>query len=293
MSLRSMTGFGRAEKSAGGWRCGAELRSVNGRFLETRLKLPPGLLQLEGELKAIIGARCQRGKFDCTLSLTPQENGKAALTLNKPLAQEYRHLLGAFEEVFGRQIQITLGNLAAIRDLILADHWEEEQEVVGPLLKTTLAAALEELISMREREGDGLVAELRKRLAALRRLMGEIAEIAELLPERTAQRLRANLARLAGGTPPEEERLLQEVAILAERVDVSEEIARFNTHLEHLEDLMEAGGAVGRKFDFLLQELNREANTLANKSNDGKVSTRVVEIKSELEKLREQIQNIE
>ncbi|MCH7476776.1 MAG: YicC family protein [SAR324 cluster bacterium] len=293
MSLRSMTGFGRAEKSAGGWRCGAELRSVNGRFLETRLKLPPGLLHLEAELKAIIGARCERGKFDCTLSLIPQENGKAVLALNKPLAEEYRHLLAACEEIFGRQIQITLGNLAAIRDLILADRWEEEQEVVEPLLKTTLAAALEELIGMREREGGGLVAEMRQRLAALRRLMGEIAGIAEHLPERTAQRLRANLARLAGGVLPEEERLLQEVAILAERADVSEEIARFNTHLEHLENLMEAGGAVGRKFDFLLQELNREANTLANKSNDGQVSTRVVEIKSELEKLREQIQNIE
>ncbi len=291
--IRSMTGFGRAEKSAGSWRCGVELRSVNSRFLEIRMKLPGGLARLEEPLKNIIKAGCERGKIDCTIALGPENQEGQALALNKALVRQYAQLLEAFRDELGTEIQVTLGNLANIKDLILTDQWSQEAEGVQGLMEDCLAAAAKELVVMREREGASLQTELGKRFTVIRGITAEIVPLIENIPEQYAERLRNNLKRLMDGTPPNEERILQEMALLADRCDVSEELSRIETHLQHLEQMLAEGGAVGRKIEFLLQEINREANTLAAKSNEVPVSARVVEIKSELEKLREQVQNIE
>ncbi|MEE8394748.1 MAG: YicC/YloC family endoribonuclease [bacterium] len=291
--IRSMTGFGRAEKSAAGWRCWAELRSVNGRFLEVRFKLPPGLLYLEEKLKALIRADCERGKIDCTLTLAPENPAQAEMAWNKELLQQYAGLLKNFQQVLGTEIQVTLGNLTTIKELFPGERWEDHAEGLEPLLCETVRAGVEELVRMRAREGDALHAEMVARIATIGELMDTVSPLAGKVPDNYARRLRENLSQLMDGIPPREERILQEIALLADRCDVSEEISRFNTHLDHLAQMLRQGGAVGRKFDFLLQELNREANTLASKSNDAEISGCVVEIKSELEKLREQIQNIE
>lgn len=291
--IRSMTGYGRAEKSAGNWNCGVEVRSVNSRFLEVRLKMPGGLYHLEENLRKSIKERCERGKLDCTITLSSVSPEGSPLGLNRTLLKQYARLLGVFREELGTEIQVTLGNLTTIKDLILADQWSENGSEIETLLQDTVGAAVGELVAMREREGKALQTEMEQRVSALRELTEEVGNLIQDVPKHYAKRLRDNLARLMAPQVPDEERIFQEIAILADRCDVSEEITRLGTHLDHLQQMMTEGGALGRKYDFLLQEVNREANTLAAKSNEVPVSTRVVEIKSQLEKLREQIQNIE
>jgi uncharacterized protein (TIGR00255 family) len=288
-----MTGYGRAEKTGGNWRCGVELRSVNSRFLEIRIKMPNGLFHLEERLRKLIKTRCARGKLDCTITLAPQSQEASPLGLNKTLLRQYGQLLRAFQEELGTEVQVTLGNLANIKDMIFTDQWVEDATEVEGLLAETVDEAVGEMIAMREREGEALLAELKERFAGIRTITEEIASLTKEIPAHHAKRLRDNLQRLMGPQVPDEERIFQEIAILSDRCDVTEEISRIETHLGHLEQMLSQGGALGRKVDFLLQEINREANTLATKSSEVPVSTRVVEIKSELEKLREQIQNIE
>ncbi len=291
--IRSMTGFGRAQQTAGNLRCSMELRSVNSRFMEIRMKLPGGLAHLEETLKNIVKKNCTRGKIDCTVTLSPENSELGALALNKSLVQQYARLLEAFQEELGIPIQVTLGNLSNIKDLILLDQWNGDGEEVQKLLEQCLSTAVAELVAMREREGTALQAELKERILAIRGNIAEIVPLIKNIPEQYAQRLRGNLKRLMDSALPSEDRILQEIAMLADRCDVSEELTRIETHLRHLEQMLSEGGVVGRKFEFLLQEVNREANTLAAKSNEVPVSARVVEIKSDLERLREQVQNIE
>ncbi|MCZ6532479.1 MAG: YicC family protein [SAR324 cluster bacterium] len=291
--IRSMTGFGRAQQTEGNLRCSMELRSVNSRFMEIRMKLPGGLAHLEEALKNIVKKNCTRGKIDCTVTLTPENSELGALALNKSLVQQYARLLEAFQEELGIPIQVTLGNLSNIKDLILLDQWNGDGEGVQSLLEQCLSTAVAELVAMREREGTALQAELKERILAIRGNIAEIVPLIKNIPEQYAQRLRGNLKRLMDSALPSEDRILQEIAMLADRCDVSEELTRIETHLRHLEQMLSEGGVVGRKFEFLLQEVNREANNLAAKSNEVPVSARVVEIKSDLERLREQVQNIE
>lgn len=290
--IHSMTGFGRAQHTAEGWRCGAELRSVNNRFLDVRLKLPPSLIHMEERLRKLVKARCARGRIEGTVTLVPEENAPAPLGLNTELVRHYGRLIRELETLLGTTVQVSLGDLLGVRDLVWAEGWEQPPPELERLVAATVDEALDGLIRMRRTEGDALLHELAERFAALHRLLDEIAPMTRELPALYAQRLRDHLARLLEG-PPNEERVLQEIALYADRSDVSEELARFGTHLEHGEQLLREGGAVGRKFDFLLQEIHREVNTLAAKCAEARVSALVVEAKSELEKLREQVQNIE
>ncbi|MDH4246863.1 MAG: YicC family protein [Deltaproteobacteria bacterium] len=291
--IRSMTGFGRAEERQKDWRCTVELRSVNHRHLDARIRLPNGLTHLEEDLKKIIRERCERGKIDGTLTLTPDGEGASLLEVNEPLLRGFGGLVRQASEVLGQPVNVSLGDLLQVRDLIRFDTLETGQDTLKPLLETTLRRAVEDLLRMRETEGRGLHADLELHSATLRGLLDEIEPLTQDLPQRQALRLRENLARLLGGETINQDRIAQEIALLAERCDVAEELARFRTHLDHLARLLVEEGPVGRKIEFLLQELNREVNTLGVKSNDTGVSARVIEIKATLERLREQIQNIE
>ena len=291
--IRSMTGFGQAEGTAAGWRCTAELRSVNGRHLDLRLRLPPGMSHLDEPLKKRVKLLCERGKIDGTVNLVPEDSGRPKLTVNRPLLEGYREVLREIGEALGQPVRVTLGDLLANRDLIQQQSWEAEAPQVEALVHDTLQAALDGLVAMRETEGAALTAVLLGHTDTVARLVAEIRPLTADVPAQYAQRLRENLARLADGVPPAEERILQEITLFADRCDVSEEFARLDAHLEHLRQLLAQGGPAGRKFEFLLQELNREINTLGVKTNDSRVSVLIVEMKSESEKLREQIQNIE
>ena len=289
----SMTGFGRGEKSQYGWQCGVELRSVNSRFLELRFKLPTGLSHIEEKLKPVLKQACERGKIECTVVLTPENPESSALAWNTPLLQQYGRLLSQAQEVLGREIEVTLGNLVNIKELIQGTSLIDNEEQLVELIADTLHIAAQDLLAMRQREGQAIKAVIKGHLAIIQEQLEVIKPLSDTLPETFANRLRENIERLTNNGTDNKERLLQEIALLADRYDVSEEINRFDTHMAHLNEVIEEGGALGRKVDFLLQEINREANTLAAKCNHADISSRVVEIKSELEKLREQIQNIE
>lgn len=291
--LRSMTGFGRAERSAHGWRCQVELRSVNSRFLEVRLKLPAGLGQSEDVVKELVKSRCARGKVEGTINLVAEDDRAQMMTLNLPIARGYARLLAQAKEALGQEITVTLRDLTEIRDLVTTSGWERDAEPVAQLIAESVDSALGGLVAMREAEGRQIAAELAGRVGALREMMRQVEPLARELPLAQAQRLKDQLGKLLGGVAPENERIAQEIAILADRCDVSEEIARFGAHLNGLEAMLHDGGPLGRKFEFILQELNREANTLSVKCNEPKVGGIVVEVKAELERLREQIQNVE
>jgi uncharacterized protein (TIGR00255 family) len=288
-----MTGFGRAERSALGWRCQAEIRSVNGRFLETRFKLPVGLGQSEDAVRDLIRTRCVRGKIDGTVNLIAEDERAQMLELNGPMAQAYGRLLAQAGAALGRDIVVTLRDLVETKDLVTSSGWEKDAAAVAQLLAETVDSALSGLVAMRETEGRALETDLRERLSMLRRLIGEAEPIARDLPAQQAQRLQESLARLLGAPPPEDDRIRQEIALLADRSDVSEELTRFAAHLDSLAALLNEGGPIGRKFEFVLQELNRETNTLSVKCPHPRVGALAVDIKAELEKLREQIQNVE
>jgi uncharacterized protein (TIGR00255 family) len=306
-AIQSMTGFGRAEGAAQGWHCAVELRSVNSRHLELRLRLPAGLGALEEALKKKLRERCERGKVEGGVTLAAEGEGQAKWVVNEAALERYALLIREVTRA-GLPAQVTLGDLLNAREPILHDALENHPEAVEPLVERTFALATDALVTMREREGAALAADLRGRFGLLRGALAAIVPLTRDLPRQHAQRLREHLAKLAGlaSEPPgaagqapvrfsatQEERILLEIALLAERCDVSEEIARFGTHLDHVEQLLAQGGPLGRKFEFLLQELQREANTLSVKSSQTQVSARVVEIKTELERLREQIQNVE
>jgi uncharacterized protein (TIGR00255 family) len=291
--IRSMTGFGQAEGAVAGWRCTVELRSVNGRYLDIRLRLPTGLNQLDEPLRKRIKEACERGKIDGTINLLPEDDSRPRLAVNRPLLESYRAVLEDVAHALGQPVRVTLGDLLANRELIQQRGWEQDGERIEALVHDTLESALRGLLSMRETEGEALKAALLGHAEALERLAGAARPLTADLPAQYARRLRENLARLAEGPLPFEERILQEISLFADRCDVTEEFARLHTHLEHLRSLLEQGGPVGRKFEFLLQELNREINTLGSKSSEAQVAALVVEMKSEIEKLREQVQNIE
>ncbi len=291
--IRSMTGFGSAQRDLDGWRCGVELRSVNNRFLDVRIKLPTGCAHLEEPLKKLVRDTCERGKVDGTVSLTAKSEALAGLGLSSGQLTQLGELLRGAEAALGRPIALSLSDLPAARALLGEEVPGLASAQIDGLIHEALAEALTALQGMREQEGEALKVDLLQRKASLTRLLDEIAPLVQQLPELYAQRLRENLAKLGGVGAPGEERILAEIALFAERCDVSEELTRFRAHLAHLDDILSSEGATGRKVDFLLQELNREANTLSVKSSQADVSARVVDIKSELEKLREQIQNVE
>lgn len=291
--IHSMTGFGQCELADSGWRCRVEMRSVNGRYLDIRARFPAGLGHLEEPFKQQVKHQCQRGKVEVSITLVPDGAAEGAMRVNRPMLQAYRSLLEELETALGKPIQVSLGDLTANRDLIRSNDWEDDQGAVEALLQRTLAMALGDLVSMRTTEGAALRKTLAAQLAIMREISAKMAPLADEMPRLYAKKLRENLKRLADGEPVAEERIIQEITIFAERCDVTEEFERLEAHFDHLNTLLENGGQVGKKIDFLLQEMNREVNTLGVKSNHLHMSALVIEIKSAIEKLREQTQNIE
>lgn len=304
--IQSMTGFGRAEKSSAGWHCAVELRSVNSRHLELRLRLPGGLASLEEPLRRRLRQRCERGKIEGSVALSVDGEAFGEWSLNRDALERYAQLLREVERVTQVKPLLTLGDLVNGREPILQSAADGRAGEVDSLVGETFERAVDALVTMRAREGQALAAEFRSRIGTLREHLAAVVPLVRDLPQQQAARLREHLAKLltlaAGGepagqagrfSPAQEERIHLEIALLADRYDVSEEIGRFGTHLDHLDQLISQGGPLGRKFEFLLQELQREANTLSVKSSHPQVSARVVEIKTEIERLREQIQNVE
>jgi len=286
----SMTGFGAADAQWETWICQVEIRSVNQRFLDIRCRLPFGFQTMEPEIKKQIKAVSSRGKIDCSIKL---EKGASEekLKLNLERAQRYYELLTEFEALSGRKVGVDARDLSSL-NIIEENKSGEPPEKCEKVVRECLSRALEGLQEMKEREGQAMQSDIQQRLSSCGNIVNSIEKLSQAEPERFRDRLQERFSQLTEGVEINPERLEQEIALLADRLDISEEVVRFRTHLEHMDEIM-SQREVGKKAEFLMQELNREVNTMASKSNHAGISQSSVEIKSELEKVREQLQNIE
>jgi len=286
----SMTGFGAADAQWETWICQVEIRSVNQRFLDIRCRLPFGFQTMEPEIKKQIKAVNSRGKIDCSIKL---EKGASEekLKLNLERGQHYNELLAEFEALSGRKVGVDARDLSSL-NIIEENKSGEPPEKCEKVVRECLSRALEGLQEMKEREGQAMQSDIQQRLSSCGNIVNSIEKLSQAEPERFRDRLQERFSQLTEGVEINPERLEQEIALLADRLDISEEVVRFRTHLEHMDDIL-SQREVGKKAEFLMQELNREVNTMASKSNHAGISQSSVEIKSELEKVREQLQNIE
>ena len=286
----SMTGFGAADAQWEAWICQVEIRSVNQRFLDIRCRLPLGFQTMEPEIKKQIKAVSSRGKIDCSIKL---EKGASEekLKLNLERGQHYNELLAEFEALSGRKVGVDARDLSSL-NIIEENKSGEPPEKCEKVIRECLSRALEGLQEMKEREGQAMQSDIQQRLSSCGNIVNSIEKLSQAEPERFRVRLQERFSQLTVGIEINPERLEQEIALLADRLDISEEVVRFRTHLEHMDEIM-SQREVGKKAEFLMQELNREVNTMASKSNNAGISQSSVEIKSELEKVREQLQNIE
>ena len=286
-----MTGYGRAFREIDGRQMTIELKSVNHRFLDIAFRMPRNLMFLEDAARKAIGARLARGHVDVFVTYRNLRTDARKVMVDRALFEAYA---GALEEIsgFGLRDDRTLMSIARLPDVLLVTEADEDQEAVSALMLETLNEALDQLVAMREREGASMKADLSGRVDEIERMTGEIEKrYPETVSEYKA-RLRAAVEELVGQNV-DESRLLMEVAIMADRSAIAEEIVRLNSHVQQLRALFESPEPIGRRIDFIVQELNRETNTISSKSQDIPITRLTVDLKSEIEKLREQLQNIE
>lgn len=292
--MKSMTGFGRGQVSGENFAVSVEIKTVNNRFLDLNLRLAPELLSLEADLKHIISARLSRGRIDVLLQYERTE--ELVFDLNRPLIAGYVAAMKQMQKEFSLSGEPDLNVIARLPNA-LQPKKEDLNADFSDAIKNALENALDELEQMREAEGESLKTELNFRLSEIEshlpRIEAESANVAEEFRIRLTKKLNDFLTKSGSQIEIDAARLAQEVAYLADRSDISEEIMRLRSHIEHFRTIAEDAKDVGKRLDFLTQELNREANTIASKTNNLIVKEAALTIKSEIEKIREQIQNVE
>ncbi len=291
--LKSMTGFGRAEGETGLGKLYIEVRSINHRYCDINVKLPKRLTPFENRIKEIIRSQISRGRIDAVFRLENMSEEKGELYLDLALAEQYYKALQLLKEKLKLKDEITLQMLACIKDLISIREETVDIEPYWKDIDSILKRSLVEMDLMKRREGEFLAKDIEQRLGEIGRELTVIKEKFPIRFEAYQKRMKERIKQILNGIEIEPFRFEQEVALLAERMDITEEIVRVESHLLQFLNLLECKDSVGRKMEFLLQEINREINTISSKANDAEISQIVVRIKSELEKIREQVQNIE
>ncbi len=291
--IKSMTGYGKGQSSIDGVTVTVEVRSVNHRYGDVSVKAPRGLLASELEIKKQVGERLKRGKIDVFMTQETAAGSSALPALNLPLAAAYMQVFENLAATFPTSGGVPLELLAAQRDVVLLQEGGVPEETLLKAVEAALASALDKLEKMRLTEGAATLADFEQRLATVEELLGQVETRAPQVPIEWRQRLQERLARYGQEIEVDPQRLAQELAVFADRCDISEELTRFRSHLQQFRTLFGSDEPVGRQLDFLVQELNREANTMGSKSNDAELTRVVVSLKSELEKIREQVQNVE
>ena len=292
--LISMTGFGRAESQEGDYTYQAEIRSVNNRFIEINTRLPKAYVDLEQPLKKLIKSHCSRGSISLTISLANSIEGSGEWDVkpNLPLATQYVDALNQIRDSLGLQGEIDLKSIVGLRDIIKIEPVALDPAKKDLILNITTEALIS-LHKMREEEGKNMQQDLSQRIDAIESHAAEIESRHPEVIKEYQEKLNERIKTLNEGVGLDETRLAQEAALLADRSDITEEMTRLKSHLNQFRSFFNAKEPIGRKLEFITQEINREVNTTGSKSSDTEVSNRVIEMKSELEKIREQVQNIE
>ena len=291
--IRSMTGYGSAELERDGQRLGAEIRSVNHRYAEVSIRAPRLVSLFEDQVRQLIQERYSRGKFNLSITWSGAGEQGEVLKLNEPVADRYVALLKQIQERFGLDGGLDARTLATLPDVFTWEHTALSDEQTWTLVKEVVNAACDSMTSMKMREGESLARDLAERLSIIRTHLDRIAERAPLRPLEAKEKLLSRIRPLLGEIEMDPARIAQEVAMMADRLDCTEECVRLSAHLDQFRSLADGTELAGRKLNFLLQEMNREANTIGSKANDVDMQHSVIAIKEETERLREQVQNVE
>jgi uncharacterized protein (TIGR00255 family) len=291
--LKSMTGYGRGESLGENYSVTLEMKSVNHRFLEISIRLPKQLNPLEDHLKHVIQSCLSRGKVDVYISLEQNNSKRTTLQLDKELALAYYNSIKELAELCNIPAELSGEVIANYPGVLSLEKADDDLTEIGELTKAALNSAIEELVSMREHEGANLAEDLLAHVTALEELERKISIEAPLIVTEYRAKLQVRIEELLDTVVVDESKLANEIAFFADKADITEELARLGSHLSQFRGVLKEDEAVGRKLEFILQEMNREINTIGSKSNSFSIGKLVIEAKSELEKIREQVQNIE
>ncbi len=291
--IKSMTGYGRAVVEIDGMELTFELKSVNNRYLDTSVRLPRTYGYLEDKIKKEVSAHTSRGKVDCYLGVNILEDTLTKVSINHALFESYLEVFREVEEKYGLRDDIGVSTVMRLPDVIGTRSDEEDEEKMTSRLFGVMSRALSDYDTMREAEGKKLYDDITEKLDRIEEIRKEIIKLSPASVKAYEERLRARIEELLGNTSYDETRVITEVALFADKVAVDEEITRLASHLSQFKSIMNGNAPAGRKLDFLTQEINREVNTIGSKCQELEITRLVVEAKSEIEKIREQIQNIE
>jgi uncharacterized protein (TIGR00255 family) len=288
-----MTGYGRCEKQFDEYRITAEIKTVNNRYLDIYTKVYKQYSFVEEIVRECVSDKIKRGKAEISFQFDNLKDDSFSVTLNEEAAKGYYNALKELSDKFGLQDDLTVSKLGSYHDVFNIERKEQDKEKILADATEVLYSALNDLIKSRETEGGRLAVFFRDCITNIRGIVDFIAERSPATVNEYKDKMIGRISELLNAVPYDEGRLLTEVAIFSDKVNITEEIIRFRSHLQEFETLLESNIPVGRKLDFIIQELNREANTMGSKCNDYIISKSVVDLKSEIEKLREQVQNIE
>ncbi len=291
--IKSMTGYGRSDKTFENYKITIEIKSVNNRFADYNIRLYKHYSFVEDSVRECLSTKINRGKVDVFVQYDLIEKDDKIVTLNESVAQGYCNALKTLSEKFGIENDVTASTFAGFGDIFAVEKPEEDKDRIIADTLEVLTSAIDDIVANREREGARLYGFFTETIDTVGKIVDVIAERSPYTVEEHSKKLRERIEEALNGVEYDESRLLTEVAIFSDKVNITEEIVRFRSHLKEFTSLLNSNVPVGRKLDFIIQELNREANTMGSKCNDFEISKAVVDLKSEIEKMREQVQNIE
>lgn len=291
--IKSMTGFGRVQETVDGMNVTVELRSVNHRYFEFTAKVPRAYGFLEEKLKTFTNSLVSRGKIECYVAVEQLEESETTVSVNASLAKGYVDALRQLSEMFDLSADISAAVLSRYPDVLVLQKTAADEERIWNAVRSVAEKAVRRFIEMRETEGAKLKADILSRADTILEHVAFVEARSPQTVKEYNEKLKQRMEELLGSTQIDEQRLLTEAAIFADKIAVDEETVRLRSHISQLRTFMEADEPIGRKLDFLVQEINREANTIGSKAQDVEIAKRVIAIKAEVEKIREQVQNIE
>ena len=292
--IRSMTGFGRCEVADGERKFTVEMKGVNHRYLDVNIRMPKKLNFFETSIRNLLKKRIQRGKVDLFISYEDLSEGQVSLKYNEALAQEYLDYFRQMETTFGLENDVRVSTISRCPEVLTMEEQALDEEELWNGLEKALNGAINQFVETRTLEGENLKKDILEKLSGMLELVGYIEERAPRIIAEYREKLEAKVQELLEDTQIEESRIAAEVVIFADKICTDEELVRLRSHIVHMKETLESSDSgIGRKLDFIAQEMNREANTILSKANDLEVSNVGIDLKTEIEKVREQIQNIE